>query len=104
MAAAAAAGYFSANRPLSGAAESNCSWWEYKNGFPCLQVFMWCGVTANLPQTLNDGRQYELRVDMINWESEQRNRKYSSFNVAPESNHYRIYVIVGGDSFRRICV
>ena len=59
---------------------------------------------GKLPKTLNDGRQYELRVDMINWESEQRNTKYSSFNVAPESNHYRIYVIVGGDSFRRICV
>ena len=57
-----------------------------------------CGV--GLRQTtsnyLNEGRQYELRVDMINWESEQRNTKYSSFNVAPESNYYRIYVIVGG--------
>ena len=56
--------------------------------------------------SLNDGRQYELRIDLFDWEGEHRYAKYSQFSVAPESDNYRLTVSgytgnAGGDSFEQ---
>ena len=47
---------------------------------------------------------YELRIDLFDWEGEHRYAKYSSFNVANESDSYRVRFSgytgnAGGDSF-----
>ena len=63
----------------------------------------WWG-NEKLSQVLNDGRQYELRIDLFGWEGEHRYDKYSHFYVAPESDNYRLNISgytgnAGGDSF-----
>ena len=49
-----------------------------------------------LAHALNDGRQYELRIDMLNKEREHRYAKYSHFRVAPRSDNY--YIRISGYS------
>ena len=77
-------------------------WADYKNGFGRLAGDFWWG-NDKLAQALNDGRQYELRIDLFDWEGEHRYAKYSHFNVAPESDNYRLNIsgFTGnvGDSF-----
>ena len=63
----------------------------------------WWG-NEKLAQALNDGRQYELRIDLFDWEGEHVYAKYSQFYVAPESNYYSVSFSgytgnAGGDSF-----
>ena len=64
----------------------------------------WWG-NEKLAQALNDGRQYELRIDLFDWEGEHRYAKYSHFHVAPESDNYRLNISgytgnAGRESFR----
>ena len=78
-------------------------WAEYKNGFGNLSDSFWWG-NDKLAQALNDGRRYELRIDLFDWEGEHRYTKYSHFYVALESDNYRIRLSgytgnAGGDSF-----
>ena len=66
-------------------------------------VTFWWG-NEKLAQALNDGRQYELRIDLFDWQGEHRYAKYNQFHVAPESDNYRIRFSgytgnAGGDSF-----
>ena len=63
----------------------------------------WWG-NEKLAHALNDGRQYELRIDLFDWEGEHRFAKYSHFYVTPESDNYRLNISgytgnTGGDSF-----
>ena len=81
---------------------STASWDDYKNGFGDLSDSFWWG-NEKLAQALNDGRQYELRIDLFDWEDEHRYAKYSHFHVAPESDNYRLNISgytgnAGGDS------
>ena len=78
-------------RHQSDAVSFNRSWDEYKNGFGDLSANFWWG-NEKLAQALNDGRQYELRIDAFDWEGEHGYVKYSSFYVAPESDNYRLSV------------
>ena len=92
-------------RHQSDAVSFNRSWEEYKNGFGDLSDSFWWG-NEKLAQALNDGRQYELRIDLFDWEGEHRYAKYSHFYVAPESDNYRLNISgytgnAGGDSFER---
>ena len=53
---------------------------------------------------MNDGRQYELRVDLFDWEGEHRYAKYSHFYVETEPYNYRVRISgytgnADGDSF-----
>ena len=76
-------------RHQSDAVSFNRSWADYKDGFGDLSDSFWWG-NEKLSQALNDGRQYELRINLFDWEGEHRYAKYSSFNVANESDSYRI--------------
>ena len=78
-------------RHQSDAVSFNRSWAEYKNGFGDLSDNFWWG-NEKLTQALNDGRQYELRIDLSDWEGEHRYAKYSDFHVAPESDNYRLHI------------
>ena len=90
-------------RHQNDAVSFNRSWVEYKNGFGDLSDSFWWG-NEKLAQTVNDGRQYELRIDLFDWEGQHRYAKYSRFYVAPESDNYRLSISgytgnAGGDSF-----
>ena len=90
-------------RHQSDAVSFNRSWDDYKNGFGDLSDSFWWG-NEKLAQALNDGRQYELRIDLFDWERNHAYAKYSHFNVAPESENYRVSFggysgTAGGDSF-----
>ena len=78
-------------------------WAEYKNGFGDLSDSFWWG-NEKLAQALNDGRQYELRIDLFDWEGQHRYAKYSHFYVAPEADNYHLNISgytgnAGGDAF-----
>ena len=92
-------------RHQSDAVSFNRSWAEYKNGFGDLSDSFWWG-NEKLAQAMNDGRQYELRIDLFDWEGEHRYAKNSSFNVGNESDNYLVRFgsytgNAGGDSFGR---
>ena len=70
-------------RHQSDAVNFTRGWADYKNGFGRLAGDFWWG-NDKLAQALNDGRQYELRIDLFDWEGEHRYAKYSRFHVAPE--------------------
>ena len=90
-------------RHQSDAVNFTRGWDDYKNGFGDLSDSFWWG-NEKLAQALNDGRQYELRIDLFDWEGENRYAKYSYFNVAAETDNYRVRFSgytgnAGGDSF-----
>ena len=90
-------------RHQSDAVNFTRGWDDYKNGFGDLSDSFWWG-NEKLAQALNDGRQYELRIDLFDWQGEHRYAKYNQFHVAPESDNYRIRFSgytgnAGGDSF-----
>ena len=78
-------------RHQSDAVSFNRSWVEYKNGFGDLSDNFWWG-NEKLAHALNDGRQYELRIDLFDWEGEHGYAKYSHFYIAPESDNYRLNI------------
>ena len=91
-------------RHQSDAVSFNRSWAGYKSGFGDLSDSFWWG-NEKLAQALNDGRQYELRIDLFDWEGQHRYAKYSHFYVAPESDNYRLNISgytgnAVGDTFR----
>ena len=90
-------------RHQSDAVNFTRGWADYKNGFGDLSDSFWWG-NDKLAQVLNDGRQYELRIDLFDWEGEHRYAKYSDFHVAPESGNYRLNISgytgnANGDAF-----
>ena len=92
-------------RHQSDAVNFTRGWADYKNGFGDLSDSFWWG-NGKLAQALNDGRQYELRIDLFDWQGEHRYAKYTSFSVASESDKYRVSFSgytgnAGADSFGR---
>ena len=90
-------------RHQSDAVNFNRSWADYKNGFGPLDGDFWWG-NEKLAQALNDGRQYELRIDLFDWHGEHRYAKYSHFHVTTEFDNFTLSIDVytgdaGGDSF-----
>ena len=71
------------------------NWVTYRRGFGRFDGDFWWG-NDKLAHALNDGRQYELRIDMLNQDREHRYAKYSHFRVAPRSDNY--YVRISGYS------
>ena len=68
------------------------NWADYKHGFGHVNGDFWWG-NDKLARALNDGRQYELRIDMLDRLGYvHRYAKYSQFNVAPESDNYRLSI------------
>ena len=67
------------------------NWDTYKIGFGSLDGNLWWG-NDNLALALNDGRSYDLRVDMSDWDDEHRYATYSGFSVGLENDNYRLHV------------
>ena len=78
-------------RRVSGSVSFERNWNTYKNGFGSLDGNLWWG-NDNLALALNDGRSYDLRVDMSDWDDEHRYATYSGFSVAGEHDNYRLHV------------
>ena len=69
-----------------------------------LKILKHCKLLSKLAHALNDGRQYELRIDLFDWEGERPYAKYMYFYVAPENDNYRLNISgysgnTGGDTF-----
>ena len=64
------------------------------------------GGNDNLALALNDGRSYDLRVDMTDWADEHRHARYSNFSVSGENDDYRLHVGTyagdAGDALQRV--
>ena len=77
-------------------------WQEYKYGFGRLDGEFWWGLKRLwVAMSLLD-RQYELRVDMEDFDGEKRHAAYHVFRIAPEVDGYRLsvsnYTGTAGDS------
>ena len=66
-------------------------WSEYKEGFGSLTGEFWLG-NENIYRLLSTSKQYELRVDLGDFEGHVAYAKYSKFRIGPESDSYRLEV------------
>ena len=76
-------------RRLSDVISFERDWDAYKHGFGPLEGDLWWG-NEHVALSVNDGRTYELRVDLFDWSGEHRYAKYANFNVAGEGDKYRL--------------
>ena len=80
------------------------TWEEYKEGFGPVTGEFWLG-NEKLHQLLSNTKQYELRVDLGDFDGNKAYAKYSTFTVGPESDGYRLtvrgYSGDAGDSLER---
>ncbi|XP_071153581.1 ficolin-1-like [Mytilus edulis] len=78
------------------------SWSEYKSGFGSPDRNVWLG-NANIHEITSIG-DYELRVDLQDWEGQTWYAVYSSFRVGDESTKYTLslgrYTGTAGDCLR----
>ena len=76
-------------------------WFAYRDGFGDLNSSCWWG-NKYLSLAFRDGRQYELRVDMTDWNGIHKYAKYGQFHVGEPIDKYRLAVIeyqgTAGDS------
>ena len=85
-------------RRVSASVSFERNWHDYKAGFGSLVGNLWWG-NDNLALALNDGRRYDLRIDMTDWDDEYRYATYRDFRVADESDNYRLNLgIYAGDA------
>nr|XP_039267079.1 fibrinogen C domain-containing protein 1-like [Styela clava] len=66
------------------------NWNDYVTGFGDNDKEFWIGLN-NLHKLSNYG-EYELRVDMMDWDNNKRFAKYGTFNVGDESTGYKLTV------------
>ncbi|XP_077983174.1 microfibril-associated glycoprotein 4-like [Glandiceps talaboti] len=64
-------------------------WDDYKTGFGNLDGEFWLG-NDNIYRLTNQGRQYELRVDLEDFENETRYAVYDRFSISDETDNYRL--------------
>ncbi|XP_070532845.1 fibroleukin-like isoform X2 [Ptychodera flava] len=64
-------------------------WEEYKNGFGDLNGEFWLG-NDKIHHLTNQGRRYELSVDLENFKGETRFAKYDSFTIGDENTKYSL--------------
>jgi len=65
-------------------------WQEYKDGFGNLTQETWWGNENVHRLTSRLGQQFELRVDLGDWDGNQRYAKYQGFRLSAESDNYRL--------------
>ena len=81
------------------------NWNDYEVGFGDLHGELWFGLQNMWKLTRAKERQYELRVNLADFEGERRYATYSRFRVGPETDGYRLtvsgydYSSTAGDSF-----
>ncbi|XP_026185414.1 fibrinogen-like protein 1 [Mastacembelus armatus] len=87
-------------RRINGAETFYRSWAEYKAGFGDTNAEFWLG-NDNLHYITAQGN-YSLRIDMEDFDGNQRYAEYKNFKVADEKDHYRLtfgaYVGTAGDA------
>ena len=78
-------------RRLSDVISFERAWDAYKRGFGPLEGDLWWG-NEHVALSVNDGRTYDLRVDLFDWSGEHRYAKYANFCVAGEDDNYRLTI------------
>ena len=80
-------------------------WFAYRDGFGDLNSSCWWG-NKYLSLAFRDGRQYELRVDMTDWNGIHKYAKYGQFHVGEPIDKYPLTVIeyqgTAGDSLSHV--
>ena len=80
-------------------------WTDYKDGFGELDKEFWWGLDNMRAMTSSRDRQYELRIDLEDFEGDKRHASYQNFRISSESDGYRLrahsYTGDAGDSFTR---
>ncbi|XP_068596588.1 fibrinogen-like protein 1 [Brachionichthys hirsutus] len=96
-------GWIVIQRRLSGAETFNRSWAAYKEGFGNIDAEFgefWLG-NDNLHYITTQGN-YSLRINLEDFDGNQRYAEYKNFKVANETDHYRLtfgaYVGTAGDA------
>ncbi|XP_043283329.1 angiopoietin-related protein 7-like [Venturia canescens] len=77
--------------PFEGRVDFNRSWNEYANGFGDLEGEFWFGNEVVHRMTFYHG-QYELRIDLEDWEGQNVWAQYSDFELGTRMDGYRIKV------------
>ncbi|XP_070532840.1 angiopoietin-related protein 7-like [Ptychodera flava] len=97
------AGWTVIQRRQDGSVDFYRGWEDYKNGFGDLNGEFWLG-NDKIHRLTNQGRRYELRVDLENFENETRFAQYDDFTIANERRRYEItlgsYSGNAGDSMK----
>ncbi|KAJ4946279.1 hypothetical protein JOQ06_023947 [Pogonophryne albipinna] len=87
-------------RRINGTESFNRSWAEYKDGFGDKDAEFWLG-NDNLHYITAQGN-YSLRINLGDFDGNQRYAEYKNFQVANEKDHYRLafgsYVGTAGDA------
>ncbi|KAL5013009.1 hypothetical protein ScPMuIL_011560, partial [Solemya velum] len=81
-------------RRQDGSVDFYRNWTEYETGFGNLTEEFWLG--NRYIHTMTGGGDYELRVDLADWEGNSRFAKYSNFSVGNTASNYEL--TVGGYS------
>ncbi|XP_060904762.1 fibrinogen-like protein 1 [Labrus mixtus] len=85
-------GWIVIQRRINGAERFNRSWAEYKEGFGDMDAELgefWLG-NDNLHFITTQGN-YTLKINMEDFDGNQRYAEYKDFKVANEKDHYRLY-------------
>uniref|UniRef100_A0A3Q1GU31 Fibrinogen-like protein 1 n=1 Tax=Acanthochromis polyacanthus TaxID=80966 RepID=A0A3Q1GU31_9TELE len=87
-------------RRINGTETFNRSWAQYKDGFGDVNAEFWLG-NDNLHYITAQGN-YSLRINLEDFDGNQRYAEYKNFNVADEKDHYRLsfgaYIGTAGDA------
>ena len=75
-------------RRISGSVDFYRGWDEYKNGFGNIGGEFWLG-NQHLHRITTQGR-YELRVELQDFDGEQRYAHYDSFEILNEGNYFSL--------------
>ncbi|XP_077982349.1 microfibril-associated glycoprotein 4-like [Glandiceps talaboti] len=78
-------------RRQDGSVDFYLYWDDYKTGFGNLDGEFWLG-NDNIYRLTNQGRQYELRVDLEDFENETRYAVYDGFSISDETDNYRLNI------------
>ncbi|KAM9356844.1 fibrinogen-like protein 1 [Symphorus nematophorus] len=96
-------GWIVVQRRIDGTEKFNRSWAEYKGGFGDMDAELgefWLG-NDNLHYITTQGN-YSLRINLEDFDGNQRYAEYKNFKVADEEDHYRLtfgsYVGTAGDA------
>ncbi|XP_069027030.1 fibrinogen-like protein 1 isoform X2 [Embiotoca jacksoni] len=93
-------GWTIVQRRINGAETFNRSWAEYKDGFGDAHAEFWLG-NENLHYITAHGN-YSLRINLEDFDGNQRYAEYKNFKVADEKDHYQLtfgaYAGTAGDA------
>ena len=76
-------------RRQDGSVNFDRTWNDFRDGFGDLTGEHWLGNKYVHEMTFN-GRAYDLRIDLADWEGEERHATYSFVTVDYERNHFRL--------------